>query len=96
MSLDLQRERSGKFENFCRRSGEDFEYFLNKFGPKIKKQDTNMRQAIPVKERLAVTLRFLATGDTFTSLFKSGIVHDCQALNEVMKDEIRVTKIALN
>jgi hypothetical protein len=70
MSLDLQRERSGKFENFCRMSGEDFEYFLNKFGPKIKKQDTNMRQAIPVKERLAVTLRFLATGDTFTSLFK--------------------------
>jgi hypothetical protein len=85
MSLDLQRERSGKFENFCRMSGEDFEYFLNKFGPKIKKQDTNMRQAIPVKERLAVTLRFLATGDTFTGLgylFKishqsiSGIVHD--------------------
>lgn len=100
MLLDLQREPSGKFENFCRMSVEDFEYLLNKIGPKIQKQDTNMRQAIPVQERLAVTLRFLATGDTFTSLgylFKishqsiSRIVPDvCQALNEVLKDEIRV------
>ncbi|KAK9759123.1 hypothetical protein QE152_g267 [Popillia japonica] len=64
MLLDLQREPSEKFENFSRMSAADFECLLNKNGPKIKKQDTNMRQAIPVKDRLAITLRFLASSDT--------------------------------
>lgn len=100
MILDLQKEPSGKFENFCRMSAEDFEYLLIKIGPKIQKQDTNMRPAIPVKDRLAVTLRFLASGDSFTSLgYLFKISHQfisrnipivCQALVEALKEEIRV------
>jgi hypothetical protein len=30
---------------------------------KVEKTDTYMRQAITIKERLAITLRFLAIGD---------------------------------
>ena len=37
-------------------------------GPYIKKQDTIMRMSIPPSERLAVTIRFLATGESFQSL----------------------------
>lgn len=102
MLHDLSVDQSQKFENFCRMSSEDFEYILNKIGPSISKMNTNMRECIPIKERLAVTLRFLASGDSFKSLsylFKfspqtvSRCVDDvCKALIQELDDEIKVFK----
>jgi hypothetical protein len=46
----------------------DFEKILSLIVPKIIKKDTSFRQAIPLSQRLAVTLRFLLTGDFYTSL----------------------------
>ncbi|XP_029340971.1 uncharacterized protein LOC115033105 [Acyrthosiphon pisum] len=99
---DLRREPSGKFENFCRMSATDFEFLLCKIGPMIRKSNTNMREAIPVQERLAVSLRFLASGDSFSSLsylFKFSIqtvsrcVYDvCSALIQILKEEIKIPK----
>ncbi|GBP42655.1 hypothetical protein EVAR_87206_1 [Eumeta japonica] len=96
---DLTREPSGYFENFCRMSAADFEYLLNLIGPFIAKQDTNMRKCIPIQERLAVTLRFLATGDKFSSLaylFKFSkstiatcIMEVCQALIQELREEVK-------
>ena len=68
MLADLRREPSGKFENFCRMSASDFEFLLSMIGPNISKKDTNWRKCIQAQERLAITLRFLASGDTFRSL----------------------------
>ena len=42
-----------------------FETLINMVGPKVKRQDTVMRKAISPGERLAITLRFLATGTLF-------------------------------
>jgi len=58
-------ENSGKFENFCRMSA-DFEFLHNLIGPDITKQTTHLRKS--TKERLAVTLRFLALGDSYKNL----------------------------
>ena len=40
------------------------EHLLSLVGPSIKKTDTNFRKAIEPAQRLALTLRFLASGDS--------------------------------
>lgn len=52
--------------NFLRTTDSDFERLLNLVGPKIKKTDTNFGKAITPMERLLITLRFLATADSYT------------------------------
>lgn len=91
---------TGQFKNFIRMASEDFEFLLCKIGPKIMKNDTSMRNAVPVEKRLAVTLRFLATGDSYTSLQYTFLISKqlislivpevCQALIEVLKTYIKV------
>ncbi|CAK1597954.1 unnamed protein product [Parnassius mnemosyne] len=97
---ELLAEPSGEFDNFVRMSVNDFEYLLQKISPIVAKQDTDWRDAIPIKIRLAVTLRYLATGDSYKSLhhlFKissqiiSKIIPEvCSALNEVLKDLVKI------
>lgn len=65
---------------------EDFDQLLSLISEKIRKSSTNFRDSIPAYDRLAVTLRFLATGDSneslmyFTKMSKSTI---CNAISEV-------------
>ena len=59
---ELQLEDAQKFRNFTRMSAVEVQSLVNMLGPVIGKQDTAMRNAISVEERVMVTLRFLATG----------------------------------
>lgn len=75
---------------------------MHLIGPKIEKQNTTFRKAIPIKKRLAVTLCFLATGDSYSSLaylFKfskqsiSTIIPElCKALIKALHEYVNVCR----
>ena len=44
------------------------DFLLNKIEDKVSRVDTNYRDSIPASVRLALTLRFLAIGDSYASL----------------------------
>ena len=64
---NLKADETGLFKNFNRMSS-DFDFLLNKIEDKVSRVDTNYRDSIPASVRLALTLRFLATGDSYASL----------------------------
>uniref|UniRef100_A0A667WK21 DDE Tnp4 domain-containing protein n=1 Tax=Myripristis murdjan TaxID=586833 RepID=A0A667WK21_9TELE len=78
-------------------TAEEFEFVLSKVAPLITKTHTKLRRAITAKERLALTLRFLATGESFSSLsfqFRIGestvsmiVSQTCEALHRTLCDE---------
>ncbi|KAL4720970.1 hypothetical protein ACJJTC_019230 [Scirpophaga incertulas] len=99
--LELKyQELSGHYKNFMRMSSSNFEYLYNLILPAIQKQDTRFRKAISAQDKLALTLRFLATGDSFTSLqylFKISkkaiskfIPKVCQAIINGLKDNVKL------
>ena len=53
---------------YTRMTPERFEHLLSMVGPRIKKKDTKMREAIGPAERLTLTLRYLANGNDQQSL----------------------------
>ena len=93
--------KRGHFKNFTRISYDDFIMLQNAIRPYVQKQDTNFRKAITVTEQLAVTLRFLATGDSYHSLsyltkisvskISVVVIKVCKALIKVLEHEIKVS-----
>ncbi len=100
---ELERNDIPGFVRFIRFEPEMFREIEHRLYRVLLKEDTNMRAAITPAERIAVTLRYLATGENFRSLafgFRiahntiSGIIPEvCDAIisefgPEVMPEEI--------
>lgn len=100
---ELRTSEPSDFKNFLRLDAESFDELLRLVEPRIKKVDTTMRDAISVSERLSITLRYLASGNSFEDLkFTSAIsaqaigrivVETCSAIIHCLKDYIQVRSI---
>lgn len=87
-------------QNFTRMTRNDFDLLCSLIEPRVKKVDTVFREAFTVRERLAITLRFLAAGDSYSSLqylFRvskqsiSKIVPEvCEAIVTALTDYVKV------
>ena len=67
--LELSHNEPSDFKNFLRMDIDTYNELLKMVEPLIVKQTTNMRQPISPTERLSITLRYLATGNTLSSSF---------------------------
>ena len=56
------------FTNYMRMTPEFFEMIKTRLEPCLARQSTNYRAPISVGEKLALTIRYLATGESYTSL----------------------------
>ena len=56
------------FINYMRMTPEFFEMIKTRLGPRLARQATNYRAPISVGEKLALTIKYQATGESYTSL----------------------------
>ena len=79
---ELEAEDVGSFRNFVRMDPAMFREVLQRVGPRIEKYDTWYRKSINPGCRLAITLRFLATGEKYRSLmFGFRVAHNTISVN---------------
>lgn len=90
-------------KNYLRMDEETYQHLLSLVTPALKKQDIHIRRAISPHEKLAATLRYLATGRTYTDLQYSVAISQpslsrfipetCNAIfNALKKEYIKVSK----
>ncbi|XP_046407720.1 uncharacterized protein LOC124172320 [Ischnura elegans] len=72
---ELASEDRDASKNFLRMTEEQFFEILSMVRDDIQKQGTGMRESISPKKRLSLTLRFLATGETYRSMMYDRIHH---------------------
>ena len=76
------------FTNYMRMTPEFFEMIKTRLEPCVARQATNYRAPISVGEKLALTIRYLATGESYTSLscqFRVGRSTNSKFLPEVCR-----------
>ena len=78
---DLEFTEDVLFKNFTRMSKTYFYKLLGIVEPMITKQNTHFRESVPAEMKLAITLRYLATGGSFMSLMYRVIQNDCRGFN---------------
>jgi hypothetical protein len=77
---ELMRESHVNFKGFIRMDPGMFHELLDRLTPRLTKAHTNWRAPLEPGLKLAVTLRFLATGNSFHSLaYEFRVAHNTEA-----------------
>ena len=94
---DLYQTDQPGFRNYLRMTPEFFEMLKERLEPRLTKRKTNWREPLSVGMKIAITLRFLATGESYTSLhyqFRTGkatiskfILPVCRAIQQEFLQE---------
>ena len=94
---ELRLEEVHIYKNYLRMTPKNFEEILSLIKDDISKKNTRMREPIPPEIQLAITIRFLATGNTYQDLSMCFRVHQstigrfvpkvCQAIYTRLKDK---------
>ena len=66
--VELREEDVPSYKNFMRMERSMFQELVDRLTPRLEKQDTWYRLAMETGLKLAVTLRHLATGETYRSM----------------------------
>jgi hypothetical protein len=82
---ELEASAPDDFLNYLRLDVQTCYTLLDLIGPEIQKKNTVMREAVSAKERLAVTLRYLATGRNYADL-KFSSIRSPQALSKIIPE----------
>ncbi|XP_060780515.1 putative nuclease HARBI1 [Neoarius graeffei] len=78
---ELRAEDQASFHNFLRMPAVMFDELRQRVGPRITKKDTRFRPALDPGMKLALTLRHLASGDSYASQkFAWRVPHNTQSL----------------
>jgi len=95
---ELRVEDPQSFFNYLGMEPAMFDELVPQVGPRIEKHDAKMRKVLPLGLKLAITVRFLASGDKYHSLVYNFCVtrntisviipEVCQAIVEEYKDEV--------
>ena len=94
---ELILEEPDIYKNYLRMTAENFDEILSLIKADICKKDTMMRDSVPPEIQLAITIRFLATGNSYRDLSMGFRVHQStmgnfvpnvfQAIYKRMKDQ---------
>lgn len=100
------QEEPEQFKQFLRMSEESFTKLLDRIQPQIEKSNTKFRDAISARNKLIVTLRFLATGETYRSLMYAFRIAEstislfipevCATIYEALKDDYLKVKFCIH
>ncbi|XP_025264292.1 protein ALP1-like [Camponotus floridanus] len=82
-----------KYFNYLRMSPTTFNELLNIVGPLIEKQNV-VRKSIPARTRLEVTVRWLASGDSMTSLSYAYRIAQC-TLSQIIPETCQAIWLSL-
>ena len=95
---ELHKENPIGYRNYLRITPDLFQEMVDKLAPHLQKQTTPFRRPLEIGLKLAATLRFLATGNSYASLQYSFRVEGstickfllevCEAIIAVYKDEV--------